>query len=89
MRSAFSALLFTFLLAATGLAQANPKLSPLTRQFVTVNAPVIALTHVGVIDGTGAPPREDQTIVIDHGRIASVGDASSTPPPAGAKVMDL
>ncbi|MGH9430542.1 MAG: amidohydrolase family protein [Terriglobia bacterium] len=89
MRSAFSALLFALLLAATGPAQTNPKLSPLTRQFVTVDAPVIALIHARVIDGTGAPPRENQTIVIDHGRIAAVDDAQSAAPPAGAKVLDL
>jgi imidazolonepropionase-like amidohydrolase len=89
MRSAFCALTFTFFLTAAGWAQASPDLSPLTRQFVTVDAPVIALTHVRVIDGTGAPPREDQTVIIDHGRISAVGNAASTPPPAGAKVLDL
>ncbi|HUY13211.1 MAG TPA: amidohydrolase family protein [Terriglobia bacterium] len=89
MRSTLAGLFFTFFLAAAGFGQAHPALSPLTQQFVTVDAPVIALTHVRVIDGTGAPPREDQTVVIERGRIAAIGDASSTPPPAGAKVIDL
>jgi imidazolonepropionase-like amidohydrolase len=53
-------------------------------QFVSVNEPVIALTHVRVIDGTGAAPREDQLLVIDHGKIRLPRTV-----PAGAKVMDL
>jgi len=31
--------------------------------FVTVNAPLLALTHVRVIDGTGAPGIDDQTVI--------------------------
>jgi imidazolonepropionase-like amidohydrolase len=57
--------------------------------FVVTRAPVIALTHVKVIDGTGAPARADQTIVIRDGRIAAVGPASSVQVPAGAEVRDL
>jgi imidazolonepropionase-like amidohydrolase len=44
---------------------------------------------VRVIDGTGTAPREDQTLVIDHGKIAAVGPAASTPAPSGAQTMDL
>ena len=50
---------------------------------------MIALTHVEMIDGTGAAPVIDQTLVLDHGRIASVGPSSSAQIPAGAKVLDL
>jgi imidazolonepropionase-like amidohydrolase len=31
--------------------------------------------HVRVIDGTGAPARQDQTIIIERGRIREIGDA--------------
>jgi imidazolonepropionase-like amidohydrolase len=48
-----------------------------------------ALTHVSVIDGTGAPIKRDQTIVIDGGRIAFVGSAAAAPIPASAEVLDL
>ena len=34
------------------------------KNFVKIQAPVVALTHARVIDGTGAPARADQTIVI-------------------------
>ena len=40
------------------------------QQFVRVEAPLIALTHVRVIDGTGAAPMEDQTIMISDGNAA-------------------
>jgi imidazolonepropionase-like amidohydrolase len=48
-----------------------------------------ALTHVSVIDGTGGPVKRDQTVVIDRGRMAFVGDAASAPIPASAEVLDL
>ena len=86
MRSIFPAILLLILSCGVALAQSSQKLSPFTQQYVSVDAPVIALVHVRVIDGTGAPPREDQTILIDHGRIAAVGDAVAVP--AGAKVLD-
>ena len=38
---------------------------------------MVALTNVRVIDGTGAPAREDQTIVIRGGNIAAIGDAGA------------
>ena len=62
-------LIFATALAAAGQQIFTPGLKP----FIAVDDPVIALEHVRVIDGTGAPPVEDQTIVIDHGRIQSVG----------------
>ena len=58
-------------------------------QFITVSDSVVALTNVRVIDGTGAPAREGQTIVIKGGTIQSVGDGASAKIPAGARTMDL
>jgi imidazolonepropionase-like amidohydrolase len=69
--------------------QGRPTLSPLTRRFVSVDAPVVALTNVRVVDGTGAPPREGQTIVIEGDKIAAVGATGSVGVPQGAHVMDL
>jgi len=59
------------------------------QQFIRIEAPVIALTHVRVIDGTGAVAREDQTILITDGKIQSVGPSSSANVPAAAQVLDL
>ena len=59
------------------------------QQFIRVEAPVIALTNVRVVDGTGAPPIENQTIVISGAKITAIGPSASTMPPAGAKTIDL
>jgi imidazolonepropionase-like amidohydrolase len=42
-----------------------------------------------VIDGTGAPARENQTLVIRDGNIAEVGDAAKVMAPAGSVTIDL
>jgi imidazolonepropionase-like amidohydrolase len=64
-------------------------LSPQVRDFVKVDAPLVALTHVRVIDGTGAGARQDQTLMIFKGKISAVGDAASVSVPSEAKVLDL
>lgn len=58
------------------------------RQYIKVQAPVVALTNVRVIDGTGAPARAGQTLVIRDGNIAALGPAASTTVPEGATVID-
>lgn len=64
-------------------------LSPQVRGFVKVDAPTVVLTHVRVVDGTGAAAREDQTVVISKGKIESVSDAASARVPQDAQVLDL
>ena len=71
-------------LSVSSFAQA-----PDRQQFIRTEAPVIALTHVRVIDGTGATAKDDQTIVISDGKILSVGPATTAKPPANAQTMDL
>ena len=71
------------------LAIAQPQLSQGTREYVSVDAPVVALQNVRVVDGTGAAPAENQTIVIQNGRIAAVGPAAIARVPAGARTIDL
>jgi len=79
--------MFALLLAVGGLAGAQRlQVAAGVRQFVKVDAPVIALTHVRVIDGTGAPSRADQTLVIRDGLIAAVGPNVAIP--EGATVID-
>jgi imidazolonepropionase-like amidohydrolase len=80
------ALSVSLLAAPLSLAQT---LSPAVQAFVKIDAPVTALTHVRVMDGTGAPAREDQTILLSHGKIESVGDADSAKVPNNARVLDL
>ena len=76
-------------LPGTGNGQSFEQLSSNVRALVSVPEPVVALANVRVIDGTGAAPRENQTVLIANGRITAVGPASSTRAPAGARVLDL
>ena len=86
MRSAtLSAILcLSFIRAAAGQT-----LSAEVLKFVKVNAPVVALTHVRVIDGTGAAAVEDRTLILSAGRIVAVSAAASAQIPKTAQVMDL
>jgi imidazolonepropionase-like amidohydrolase len=59
------------------------------QQFIRVEAPVVALTHVRVIDGTGAAPLQDQTIVISDGKIQSIAPTDSAKVPPTAQILDL
>src|SRR6266853_542002 len=77
------------LMLACSAILAAQVLSSHVRGFVKVSAPVVALTHVRVIDGTGAAAREDQTLVISKGKIESVSDAASQNIPKDAQVLDL
>ena len=76
------------ILATVGWASGQ-KLSPELRPFVKVDAPRVVLTHVRIIDGTGAGARENQAILLTNGKIESVGDAATTPVPKDAQVLDL
>ena len=90
--SARASILAAACIAATAPAPAaaqRPTLSPNVRQYVAVDTPTVALTHVRIIDGTGAAARENQTLMIRDGRIAALGDASSIQVPAGAQLIDL
>src|SRR4029078_13410193 len=77
------------LLAALLSLAAQPQFSNAVRGFVKVDAPVIALTSVRVIDGTGAAAKENQTIAIRGGNIAELGDSARVKAPDGATVVDL
>ena len=88
-----SGLIFVFCLCASlsagAHAQQAASLADSVREFVTVSAPVVALTHARLIDGTGAALRTDQTLIIANGKIRSIGDSATTPTPEGAQVLDL
>ena len=82
-------LAFILLTASALHGQSFDKLSTNVKTIVSVPEPVIALTNVRVIDGTGAAARENQTILIENGRITRVGPSASVKAPANARVMDL
>lgn len=78
---------FVYLLPVVVLAQGP--FTPGVKPFVTVDAPVVALEHMRVIDGTGAPLLEDQTIVIDSGRIEAIGPSGQVRIPDAARRLNL
>lgn len=70
-------------------APGTRNLSNEVRQYVNVDAQVVALTHVKLVDGTGTAAKEDQTIIIDGETIKAVGKAGSVTVPANARTIDL
>lgn len=92
-RTVTAALLAFFLLPATtpGVlsAQTVDRLSPQVREYVSVAEPVVALTGVTVVDGTGADPAPDRTILIRDGRIEAVGPVDEVTVPPEARVLEL
>lgn len=68
------------------LAQTPEALKP----FIKEDAPVLVLENVRVIDGTGAPAKESQMVLIEHGKIVSVGPQTGDQLlPTNAKVLDM
>jgi imidazolonepropionase-like amidohydrolase len=58
------------------------------KKYIRVNAPIVAITHVRVIDGTGTPPSENTNVILSNGKIQAIGGAATTPLPEGAEVLD-
>jgi hypothetical protein len=58
------------------------------KKFTRFDDSPIALTHVRIIDGTGAAPENDRTLVLRQGRIAA-NAAASAAIPADVRVLDL
>ena len=79
-------LLFGIAAGSAGLVAQGPADR---KQFIRVEAPVVVLTHLRIIDGTGAAPVDDQTIVIADGKIQSIGASSPPGLPANAQTVDL
>src|SRR5246127_3646436 len=65
------------------------EMSKSVQEFVRVRGPRIVLTHVRIVDGTGAPAIEDQNIVIEAGKIAGVEIGADVAATASATVLDL
>ncbi len=71
--------------ALSWTAVASAQRSGQVAQFIAVDAPVVAITNVRVIDGLANPPVEGQTVVISGGKITSIGTGAA---PAGARIID-
>ena len=82
-----TSLLLTVFGASTVAAQAR-MLAPPVRQYVSVDAPVIAIVGAKVVDGTGTAAKTDQTILIQGEKITAVGPRASVAVPEGAHVIN-
>ncbi len=67
---------------------AGAQVSAALKPFVKVDAPVVVLEHVRVIDGTGGPAKDDQMVVVEQGKITYAGPEADGKVPADAKVLD-
>jgi len=80
---------------ATGAAAAPQVLAPpapvgpAVQPYVSAAADWIVLEHVNLIDGTGTPAKPDQTVVIQGGKIVSIGRYTLFPPSVKPLVIDL
>jgi imidazolonepropionase-like amidohydrolase len=77
------------ILTRTLPAQRPDSLGEEVQKYVAVDTAIVALAHVQLLDGTGAAPKADQTIIIRDGRIAAVGSAAQVKVPDGVRTMDL
>lgn len=82
-------LLSAFFLMLAVLAHAEAEGREAGNPAIVVSAPVVALIDVRIIDGTGRPPVDHQTIVIAEGRITAVGANDSVAIPADARKLQL
>jgi imidazolonepropionase-like amidohydrolase len=76
-------------LSIAAFAQRPVQLGPEVQKYVKYEANRIVLTHVRVIDGTGAAPQEDRNIVIENGRIAAVQPGADVSATTGVTVLNL
>lgn len=70
--------------AAAPAAAKAPAKSP----FLAYEQSLLAFTHADVVDGTGAPIRRDQTLLIENGKIRALGASGRIAIPKGATVVD-
>lgn len=96
MKRMMSALIFCLLVYALGFAQAGPNAEdkkPVTQnESAHKQTPPQKITYIRagqLFDGKAETLKNDVAIIVAGDRIQTVGDASSTPVPAGAVVVDL
>ena len=90
LRPRITAVVLVALTATTeGQSQvATAKFTPEDRAFVAYAQPLLVITHAQIIDGTGAPPKTDMTVVVRDGRIETLGPSNQVDAPIGATTLD-
>jgi enamidase len=59
------------------------------RPFLASESVSFLLENARIVDGTGAPAREGQSLLIENGRITTVGPRGEIAAPPGAERIDL
>ncbi|NAS32651.1 amidohydrolase family protein [Flavobacteriaceae bacterium R38] len=79
---------FLAVLLFIGFTAYAQEFTPQVQRFISVNSDLVAITNVTVIDGTGAPAKTNQTVILNKDRIQEIGEASKIKTPANAKIID-
>ena len=74
---------------ATDIQTKKNDISDYTQSFISIDSPRIALSNVKIIDGTGNPSRNSQTVLIENGIIVDIGDSKDIEITNGFHEMDL
>jgi len=88
MRRGIPAAVFALCCFGGSLAGQSSDLSNEVKPYVKVDAPKVVLTHVRVIDGTGAPAIEDQNVVIEGGKVTAIEKGADVNASPGVAVID-
>src|SRR5450432_3621572 len=68
--------------------QSYAQFSPEVKKFISVQADTIALVNAKIVDGTGGPSKQDQTLLIIKGIITELGNSTNIKVPSNAKIID-
>lgn len=79
-------LLFFLSIPVQNFAQ---EFGPRVQRFIKTQAEVIAFQNTILIDGTGAPTKTGQTVIIRNGQIEAIGAANEVSVPEAAEVIDM
>lgn len=58
------------------------------QRFISIDTPVVAITPIKVIDGTGQAAVNDQTLILKDGQIDELGPSDAVTIPEGALIID-
>lgn len=81
-------ILFTFIFCLSSSLLFSQNFSRTVAPYVSNEEKAIAITNVKVIDGTGGPARENQTVIFENGVITQIGNTASMTYPSDYKSID-
>jgi imidazolonepropionase-like amidohydrolase len=80
-----------WVLAASSLLfvlQVSAQFSENVKKFISVQSDTIALVHTKIVDGTGNPSTQNQTLIIVKGIITQLGNSLDIKVPSNAKIIN-